>query len=317
MDNPEARNDYFKDWQENFSLAGGVKRWLLLPRIDKKEGLKGSFYGELCSSVDGFILENGIDGNDGFRGVSAEHLRDVIDRLLTTDTVDGVYTVMAEAFPGDTGKETVRSWYDVLIEPQHQPLREPVKKVLSDLYRDSAVDRALDVGAGTGNSTSLLFDYAAHITAIDVSSPMLAILRKRFDAAQKSNQIICADVVTYDFPNNEYFDLIFANGLFRYLPEREAITVFSKLLDRLQMGGRFMTLATNGVMDTYSVSPRAVLAGMATGLVTTINTSEVIDIMDYLGEVTLPADITYERSSYFYTTNRYNLYVQIARKVFS
>ncbi len=102
----------------------------------------------------------------------------------------------------------------------------------------SAGERVLDVGCGCGKTTGRLADLVApggHITALDVSVPMLEVARSRIASSAALVNFISADAATYKF-EPEGYDVLFSQfGLMFFRNPQEA---FSNLFRALKPGGR-------------------------------------------------------------------------------
>ncbi|NIL95855.1 MAG: methyltransferase domain-containing protein [Planctomycetales bacterium] len=101
-------------------------------------------------------------------------------------------------------------------------------------------DCALDLGCGTGLSFPLLIERIGpegQLIGVDLSTEMLAIARKRVEAAGWSNvQLVEADIAAYDFPANVRG--VLSSGVFGYLKNTEH--VFEKMQHALSPGGRLV-----------------------------------------------------------------------------
>jgi tRNA (cmo5U34)-methyltransferase len=98
--------------------------------------------------------------------------------------------------------------------------------------------RVLDLGGGTGLSTSfLLRRYPnAHVTLLDFSEEMLAIARERF----KDNPNIDFSVGDYrDFPLSEDFDVVISGLSIHHLTTKEKREIAARIFGLLKVGGEF------------------------------------------------------------------------------
>jgi ubiquinone/menaquinone biosynthesis C-methylase UbiE len=79
---------------------------------------------------------------------------------------------------------------------------------------------ALDVGAGTGNLTGKLLHMGYRVVAVDISPDMCAILKRKYDAAVKSNEltIINSPIENLNFEIGK-FDLITCYSALHHLPD--------------------------------------------------------------------------------------------------
>lgn len=93
---------------------------------------------------------------------------------------------------------------------------------------------ALDVGAGTGNLTGKLLQMSYTVTAVDISSEMCQILRKKYQSYIESSKltIVNSAVEDLDFEKGK-FDLITCYSVLHHLPDYEnALRCLSVFLKR-------------------------------------------------------------------------------------
>ena len=84
---------------------------------------------------------------------------------------------------------------------------EPVARAVVALAAPLRGEQVLDIGCGCGSTTLLLAPQAAHVTALDVSGPMLAVARQR-GASLANVDWVLADAATYQAAVP--FDLLFS-----------------------------------------------------------------------------------------------------------
>lgn len=89
-------------------------------------------------------------------------------------------------------------------------LLEPFERVLVDTLGAPPARALLDVGCGTGSTTLAFagrFDADTEVSGIDISEPMLAAARSRFERHGKRARFILGDAQTHAF-EPEHFDVI-------------------------------------------------------------------------------------------------------------
>jgi tRNA (cmo5U34)-methyltransferase len=104
-------------------------------------------------------------------------------------------------------------------------------------YHDGA-PRVLDLGGGTGLSTSFLLKRYpdAHVTLLDFSEEMLAIARARF----RGNSNIDFRVGDYrDFPLTEDFDIVISGLSIHHLTTEEKRGLTARIFKLLKPNGEF------------------------------------------------------------------------------
>ncbi len=111
-------------------------------------------------------------------------------------------------------------------------------------------DAALDVGCGEGRLSAQMATRAKHVTAIDISTQMVALARENVRA--KNVTFIEGDVLDYPFAA-ESFDFIAAVAVLHHMPFGDSLRRLSGLLRR---GGvlAVVGLARNGSPADYGAS---------------------------------------------------------------
>lgn len=107
-------------------------------------------------------------------------------------------------------------------------LKERLKQAASKI--SSKGDKALDIGAGTGNVSCKLVDLGFDVTAVDLCPEYLDILKKKCPKAR----IIRKEIDKVDF-EEESFDMITTYSVLHHFPDY--LSVISKAVKWLKKGG--------------------------------------------------------------------------------
>lgn len=101
----------------------------------------------------------------------------------------------------------------------------------------------LDAGCGTGNFSLKLLQKGVKVTGIDVSQEMLAIARKKIEAAEMTAAFLEMDIYRLDFPDNT-FDGILSMAAFEFIHAPEE--ALKELFRVLKPGGHLLVGTING-----------------------------------------------------------------------
>lgn len=113
--------------------------------------------------------------------------------------------------------------------------------------------RILDACAGSGNATRRFLEAGGHVTAVDISPELLAILREKTQAHAERLHAICGDVGRFLAEAEERFDLIAFSSALHHFADPAAI---------LETAAR--CLASGGLLYTvFDPTPRAELGPAA------------------------------------------------------
>lgn len=118
---------------------------------------------------------------------------------------------------------------------------EMLNGVLTGLPPGFTPERILDLGAGNGNLSALLWEQYphAHITLLDASPEMLRICQDRFADRTAQFSLMESFFQAADFPAQS-FDLIVAGLALHHLDSTEKQVIFSQLFTWLRPGGWLM-----------------------------------------------------------------------------
>jgi SAM-dependent methyltransferase len=147
---------------------------------------------------------------------------------------------------GEANREQIAYW-DELAGPRwaamHQRLDEQIE-FLGQMALDRASiargEKVLDVGCGCGSTTLALAERVGSegsVLGLDVSTPMLAVARRRLDESGVSTRarVQRADAQTCELPGEE-FDLLFSR--FGVMFFQDPVAAFANLRRALRPGGR-------------------------------------------------------------------------------
>jgi 2-polyprenyl-3-methyl-5-hydroxy-6-metoxy-1,4-benzoquinol methylase len=99
--------------------------------------------------------------------------------------------------------------------------------------------RVLDVGAGTGENALVLAALGARVTAVDISSKSLEVLRQRAEISGLAARIetFCSPIEAYS--TDEVFDVVWAEAFLHHvIPNLDL--VLNSLETRIAPGGRIL-----------------------------------------------------------------------------
>lgn len=96
-----------------------------------------------------------------------------------------------------------------------------------------AKDRVLDLGAGTGLLAAAIAPQVAHVTAIDMSAPMLEVLKAKGHA---NITTVLGDVAQYSKLHAQQYSAVVSCMVLHHIPDTE--DTFRAIAELLQPGGR-------------------------------------------------------------------------------
>ena len=106
-------------------------------------------------------------------------------------------------------------------------------RVLANLIGTIRHRAILDVGTGTGRAALLLARGGANVTAVDASSEMLAVARRRATEEGAAVRFLVGDAHALDFPDRS-FDVALSLRVIMHTPQwRQCIAELCRVADRL------------------------------------------------------------------------------------
>jgi ubiquinone/menaquinone biosynthesis C-methylase UbiE len=137
----------------------------------------------------------------------------------------------------------MRSWNDrvgIVETLAETPGFQHLRRELIALAKLGAGDRVLDVGAGSGLIALAAAPEVAHVTAVDISAPMCAALRRRIESSDITNvDVQVADAVELPLAD-ETVDVVLSNYCLHHLPHSHKSQALSEIARVLRPGGRFV-----------------------------------------------------------------------------
>lgn len=120
-----------------------------------------------------------------------------------------------------------RRYIDGAPHVKHRSLRffyaGLVLKVFEHAQRFTDSPRVLDLGAGEGSVTLPFLELGAHVTAVDISSDQLEMLRRRCEDHADRLTVICEDVQTALKNASGTHDIVVANSFLHHIPDYIAL----------------------------------------------------------------------------------------------
>lgn len=128
--------------------------------------------------------------------------------------------------------------YDDESAEQFAP--EVLGPTLDVLERLAEGGPALELAVGTGRVAAPLLERGVPVTGIELSAPMVAVLRRKVDAARLP--VIVGDMATTRVPGAGAFGLVFLvwNSISNLRTQAEQVQCFRNAAEHLRPGGRFV-----------------------------------------------------------------------------
>jgi SAM-dependent methyltransferase len=134
-------------------------------------------------------------------------------------------------------------------------------RVLRELLGDQRCRSGLDIGAGTGDVTDLLYQRCDHLTLVEPVPEFCSELRQRFSGAE----VHAGRLQTSSFPD-ETFDIILASHVLYYVELADWLLQLERCWDWLSPGGQLVLVLNSEKSDWYrTVKELSNLLGIVPG----------------------------------------------------
>lgn len=120
-------------------------------------------------------------------------------------------------------------------DPKRVRMAQAVAAAMLDALALEGGEQALEFGCGTGLITLQLAPRLARVTAMDGSTEMLEVLRRKMGKAELGNVILREGSVPGGLPDARY-DLVFSSMTLHHVEDTEGL--LRALFERLNPGGR-------------------------------------------------------------------------------
>lgn len=141
------------------------------------------------------------------------------------------------------GPEATRKYIDGAPHIKHASLRALYGKLVVQVYdyakRHTTVPRVLDLGAGEGSVTLPFLELGAAVTAVDISSSQLDVLRSRCERFGDRLEVRCEDIADTLKGKDTSYDVIVANSFSHHIPDY--IGMITEAISLLTPWGQFFS----------------------------------------------------------------------------
>lgn len=128
--------------------------------------------------------------------------------------------------------EVANEWEE---NPRHVQLGQTVGRAIVDALAPRGTERALEFGAGTGLLSVIVAPRVASLTALDLSSGMLSVLRRKCERDRLGNVEIIEGTVPKNLPAGS-FDIVYSSMTLHHVGDVPAL--FRTLAAQMRCGGR-------------------------------------------------------------------------------
>ena len=148
--------------------------------------------------------------------------------------------------------EVARQWDD---KPQRVELAEAISAgIIENILLNKNIE-ALEFGCGTGLVGLPIAQHIKHLTAIDNSDEMIAVLTEKLTSARIKNiKPVCLDFITAQ--SDKHYDLIFSAMVLHHVQDIDAL--LEKFHQSLGPGGWFAIADLDSEDGTFHPDPKGV-----------------------------------------------------------
>ena len=119
--------------------------------------------------------------------------------------------------------EATKKYIDAAPHVKHSALRALYANLAVQVYdfakQHTALPSVLDLGAGEGSVTVPFLELGAKVTAVDISSSQLDVLRNRCERFGDKLEILCVDIADILEAKHANYDIIVANSFLHHIPD--------------------------------------------------------------------------------------------------
>ena len=199
-----------------------------------EEARKHEFKMNLLSHLDParqMIDDRGINFNDHFQRLSADEIYNLGLNLLEGKNIWEAYDFLAQPMSnGICG-------YDAIFGPTGRYVNEGLGKCLKK-FTPRHMEKGLDIGVGTGQSTLELAKRCDLVVGIDIMPSMLAIANVKLKKARARFELHAMDIRDAHF-DAESFDIVISEGMGNFINQVDLRQIFQTMHQLLKAGGSY------------------------------------------------------------------------------
>ena len=217
-------------------------------------------------------------------------------RIHTQDQLlDLLDEVVAGSARGDrTRTGAAEFWAELLTREGHPLATDLPDESLLDwhaqkLLGDLTGARVLDIGCGNGRNSRWFAEQGASVEGIDISAPLLDLVRARMPAAVALTEV---DVLRDSLPAGQ-FDDVYDSGCFHHIAPHRRATYLERLLPLIAPGGVFGIVTFASEADALTSDAAVITSGDNGGgsSFTLVELREIFSILDPLEGRRVQADV--------------------------
>ena len=156
------------------------------------------------------------------------------------------------------GQKDVKAYIDGAGQIKHASLRELYGKLVLEVFdaasKYAAEPAVLDLGAGEGSVTLPFLELGARVTAVDISSRQLDVLREKCKRHSDRLEARCEDINDTLENCAEKYDIIAVNSFLHHIPDY--LSMIDRCTSLLTQHGIFFSFQDPLRYDTVAFSSR-------------------------------------------------------------
>ena len=139
--------------------------------------------------------------------------------------------------------EGARAYIDGAPHLKFNTLRQLYAKLVVEIVEEAKEfnpsPRVLDLGAGEGSVTLPMLELGATVTAVDLSSDMLEMLRNKCSSHGSRLTVRCEDIADVLRDDTSEYDIVTANSFLHHIPDY--LSMLRAVIPRLSASGQFFS----------------------------------------------------------------------------